>query len=109
MEEREGLKKKVRKDIEAFLKSLGSTTSEISIFMPLYRTKRYMTVKEIEERTKLSNKGIRTALKRLVEKELVIEKEKDKRKVYRAVSLKEVVEKWRSKMESMLDSLFRRP
>ncbi len=109
MKEREGLKKKVRKDIEAFLKSLGSTTAEINVFMALYRSKKYLTVKEIEELTKLSNKGIRSALKRLVEKELVIEREKENRKVYRAVSLKEVVEKWKKRMERMLDSLFKRP
>lgn len=108
-DERGKLRLKVRKDIEAFMKSLGSTASEIQVFTALYRARKYLSVKEIEERTKLSSKGVRIALKKLEEKGLVVVKEKEGKKFYRSVSVKEVMEKWKKKVEETLSGLFRRP
>jgi len=103
------IRSRVRKDIEAFLKSLGSTASEVQVFLVLYRKKRYLSVREIVEESGLSEKGIRIALKRLEERGLVRSKEKDGKKYWRAVSAKELVEMWKKKVEESLAHLFRRP
>ena len=100
---------KVRKDIEAFMKSLGSTASEIQVFTVLYRARKYLTVKDIEEKVKLSSKGIRIALKRLEERGLVVVKEREGKKYYQAVPLKKVIEMWKERVEKTLSNLFRRP
>ena len=107
--EKGGFRVKVRKDVEAFLKSLGSTASEAKVYMVLLKARKYLSVKELEEKTGLSSKSVRIALKKLEEKDIVIEKEKDGKKFYRAVSFKEVVEKWKKKVEESLAHLLRRP
>jgi predicted DNA-binding transcriptional regulator len=100
---------RIRKDVEAFLKSLGSTTSEIKVFMVLSSARKYLSVKELEEKTGLSSKSVRLALKRLLEKGLVKEKESDNRKIYRSKSVKELVEIWKKRVEDALTSLLKRP
>ncbi len=107
--ERGNLRLRIRKDVEAFLKSLGSTTSEIKVFMALSSARKYLSVKEIGERADLSSKSVRQALKRLVEKGLVKEKEQGNRKVYRAKSVKELVEIWKKRVEEALSTLIKRP
>ncbi len=108
-DEKGDIRLRVKRDVEVFMKSLGSTASEIQVFLVLQRERRYLSVKEIEEATGLSTKSVRSALKRLEEKELVRVKEKGNRKFYRAVSVKELMEMWRRKVEDALSHLFRRP
>jgi DNA-binding MarR family transcriptional regulator len=107
--EERGIRARVRKDVEAFMKSLGSTTSEIKVFMVLLKAKKYLGVKEIGEMINLSLKSIRMALKRLEEKGLVSVKEREGKKFYKSVSVKEVMELWKKKVENSLSYLFKRP
>ena len=100
---------RIRKDVEAFMKSIGSTTSEVMVYMALVKLKRYSGVKEVQEATKLSEKSVRNALKRLIDKGLVVEKEAEGKKLYRAKPVKELMELWRKKMEEFISSLFNRP
>ena len=108
-DEKGDIRLRIRKDVEAFLKSLGSTTSEIKVFMALNKLKRYTSVKEIEELTSLSSKSIRQALKKLEEKGLITCKESGGKRLCRSKSVKDLVEAWKKKVERLLDNLFRRP
>ena len=107
--EKGDIRDRVRKDVEAFLKSLGSTASEVKVFMVLFKARKYLSVKDLEEKLSLSSKSIRIALKRLSEKSVVVVKEREGKKFYRAVSFKELVEKWKKRVEDSLSHLLKRP
>ena len=107
--ERGDLRLRIRKDLEAFLKSLGSSASEVKVFMALSSARKYLSVKELEVKTGLSTKSVRTALKKLMEKGLVKEKESGNKKLYRSKSVREVIELWKKKVEDVLSGFLRRP
>ncbi len=91
------------------MKSLGSTASEIRVFMVLYSSRKFLSVSEIEKLSNLSSKSVRNALKKLKERKLVVEKKKDGKSVFRSVSNKELLEQWKKMVEDALSHLFRRP
>ncbi len=93
-------------DVRAILKSLGARKSEIKVYMDLVG-KGEAGVREIIERTGLSEKTVRVALKGLERKGLVRRERRGKKVVYRAVSLRTLFTKFKESLQKRLSELFR--
>ena len=97
-----------QEEIRAALRSLGLKKSEIEIYVTLWRAGEPLGARKIAERTGLSEKTVRKALKIMLEKGYVKGKRKGRGMVYSAVSARTIVERWKKSIEKRIGDIFSR-
>ncbi len=90
------------------LRSLGLKKSEILVYWTLHRANRPMSVSEIMDKTKLSEKTVRLALRDLVKRGYVRKTGKGRKICYEAVSVRKVAEHLRKAIEERISEIFSR-
>lgn len=95
-------------EIDGLLKSLGAKKSEIQVYMLLQFHREPLSVSEIIRRSKLSEKTVRSALERLIQKELVVRVGKGRGTKYRTLGTKQLICLVKRRIEEGVQELFTR-
>lgn len=95
-------------EVHAMLRSLGLKKSEVLVYWTLYRADRPLRTSEIVERTRLSEKTVRIALRNLVDRGYVRRVGRGKGVRYEAVSIRTVMERLKKAIEERVSELFSR-
>jgi len=94
-------------DVRALMRALGAKKSEISVYLALYR-RGPATVRDLVERTGLSERTVRVALRSLLNGGYVSVEKSGRSNVYSAVSPSVISQKFRKKVEEYFSSMFTR-
>ncbi|HIP74352.1 MAG TPA: MarR family transcriptional regulator [Euryarchaeota archaeon] len=95
-------------EIDGLLKSLGAKKSEIQVYMLLQLHREPLPISEIVRRTGLSEKTVRSALDRLMGRELVVRVGKGRGTKYKALGTKKLMSLVKKRIEEGVKELFTR-
>jgi len=95
-------------EIDGLMKSLGARKSEIQVYLLLSLQRDPIPMSEIIRRTGLSEKTARSAVERLMKRELVVRVGKGRGTKYRALGTKKLMSLVKKRIDEGVQELFTR-